>query len=196
MAAPASASASGDTTVVAWGSPGFGETDVPTGLSGNSADMVVNGHFERPVDASATVPMAWTSGAWQPTAIFSCPDSVAHRGRRSVSIDAPQPNDAWWSQTVAVQPHTLYRLSGWIKTANVAHSTEIVDAGANLGFLGTWEHSPGVFGTAGWTNVWVSINSGDSDELTVAARLGYWAGTTSGTAWFDDIRLERVKSLG
>lgn len=160
--------------------------------AGHPADLVVNGGFERAADATATAPLGWTTSSWQPTAEFSWSGSVAHRGRHSVRIDAPQPDDAFWSQTVPVQPHSLYRLSGWIRTAGVAHTTEPVDAGANLSFAGTWDHSPGVFGTTRWTMAWVTVNSGDRTELTVAARLGYWAGTTSGTAWFDDLRLERL----
>ncbi len=165
----------------------------PTAYALDNSTGLVNGRFELPRDASAAAPQAWTSGAFQPTTTFSWSSSVARSGHRSVSISSPQPNDAWWSQTVAVQPHTLYRITGWIKTVGVAHSTNPVDAGASLGFLGTWDRSPGVFGTSDWTKVWVSVNSGDSHELTVAARLGYWSGTTTGTAWYDDIKLERLE---
>ncbi len=153
--------------------------------------LVVNGGFEQPAGATAT-PLGWTASSWQPTAVLTWSDSPAHRGKHSVRIEAPQPDDASWSQTIPVQPHTLYQLSGWIRTEGVAHTAELVDAGANLSFAGTWDHSPGVFGTTGWTKVWVTVNSGDRTELTVAARLGYWAGSTIGTAWFDDLRLERL----
>jgi len=34
------------------------------------------------------------------------------------------------------------------------------------------------------------FNTGSSTEVTVAGRLGYWSGTTTGVAWFDDLQLE------
>ena len=114
---------------------------------------------------------------------------VSHTGGRSAMVQSTASNDAMWAQTVGVRPHTLYQLSGWIKTADVAHSGDLVDAGANLSFLGTWDMSAGVFGTQGWTYVSVTTDSGDQSHLTVAARLGYWSGGTTGTAWFDDLTL-------
>lgn len=56
----------------------------------------------------------------------------------------------------------------------------------------TWTRSPGVFGTTDWTFVSVIFNSGPQTRLTLAARLGYWSGTATGTAWFDDLRLTRL----
>jgi hypothetical protein len=103
-------------------------------------------------------------------------------------------NDARWVQTVQVQPFTQYRLSGWVKTSGVAHTLEATDAGANLSFYGTWTHSVGVFGTNDWTYQSVLLTTGAETQLTVGARLGYWSGTTTGTAWFDDLRLEATSA--
>jgi len=49
-----------------------------------------------------------------------------------------------------------------------------------------------LWGTNDWTYVSIQFNTGDSETITVAARLGYWSGTTTGTAWFDDVELELV----
>jgi hypothetical protein len=38
----------------------------------------------------------------------------------------------------------------------------------------------------------VVVNSQDVTQLQIAARLGYWYGETTGTAWFDDIELTKV----
>jgi hypothetical protein len=46
-----------------------------------------------------------------------------------------------------------------------------------------------LIGTHDWTYVSAVTDSGDAQYLLVAARLGYWSGTTSGTAWFDDLSL-------
>jgi len=111
---------------------------------------------------------------------------------KSIKISMTTPNDARWIQTVDVEPNTWYFLSGWIKTDNVGHTSESVDAGANLSLFGTWERSAGVFGSEDWTRNSLLFSSGDDEQVIIGARLGYWAGTTTGTAWFDDIRLTPI----
>lgn len=151
-------------------------------------NLLVNSGFEQRAPKQA-LPSGWTADSWLPTGVPAWDDSVSHGGRRSARIEAPTPNDIRWVQEVAVLPHTRYRLSGWVKTVHVAHTTQLVDAGANLSFLGTWDRSAPVYGTQDWTHAAITIDSGDRTTLTVAARLGFWAGTTTGTAWFDDLSL-------
>lgn len=160
------------------------------GWPGGWRNLVVNGSFEREPCMAGVSPVGWTASAWQAGAILACDDSTAHRGQQSARIAAPAPNDARWLQTVTVRTNTFYRLSAWISTQDVTHSSEPNDAGANIGFWGTSDRSAGVFGTQGWTYVSVTVDSGDRTELAVAARLGYESGTTTGTAWFDDVRIK------
>jgi uncharacterized delta-60 repeat protein len=133
--------------------------------------------------------------------LFAWDTTESYRGERSVMISiAPgMPNDARWIQTVPVEPHTRYRLRGWIKTVDVAPSGQAVQAGANLSILdvtlnsGFTFSSPPLFGDNDWTEVVLEFDSGAHTQLTVAARLGMYSGTTTGTAWFDHIRLVKVK---
>lgn len=160
-----------------------------------SANLLPNGSFEEGTFASAGTPTGWTRDIWSPrTGTLTWDNTQARQGPKSVKISFSTPNDARWIQTVSVQPNTRYRLSGWVKTENVAHSAEVVDAGANLSLFGTWTRSTGLFGTTDWTYVSLEFNSESNTQVTVAARLGYWAGTTTGTAWFDDLRLEAMPS--
>ena len=99
--------------------------------------LVLNGGFEEGIYSPTESPVNWTWDAWQPSAIPTWDDTQAHTGDKSVKIDAPAPNDARWIQTVDVEPNKLYFLSGWIKTENVGHTSESVDAGANLSLFGT-----------------------------------------------------------
>lgn len=154
-----------------------------------ATDRLVNGGFERGPRLAGAIPASWGALQSVPTSTLTWDRQVAHSGRYSVRIDSPAPNDALWVQGVAVRPHTLYRLSGWIRTSNVAHTAEIVDAGANLSFLGGWDYSTPVHDTHGWTHVSVTGDSGDQNYMFIAARLGYWSGFTTGTAWFDDLTL-------
>ncbi|MEI8258382.1 MAG: hypothetical protein WCJ30_22125, partial [Deltaproteobacteria bacterium] len=77
--------------------------------------LLRNGGFENPA-TSATQPDAWIPSAWLPSATMAWDDTVALVGARSARLSATEPNDARWDQTVTVVPHTLYRLTGWIKT--------------------------------------------------------------------------------
>lgn len=162
-------------------------------LAAAPANLLPNGSFEAGLLAPGGAPDGWARELFDGSAELAWREDVALVGRRSAGIRAPSPNDASWVATVPVRPHTLYALSGWIKTERVAHSGQPVDAGANLSVVGTWTRTPGVFGTSDWTYVSVVLNSGDQSELRVGARLGYWASTTTGAAWFDGLRLAPIE---
>lgn len=153
--------------------------------------VLANGSFEIGSPTDEESPEGWAPEMYKRSGILTWDDGHALVGRRSVKIAAPFENDASWSSTVPVQPHTTYALSGWIKTENVAQG-----AGANLCIMGTWTHTPGVFGTSDWTYVSMIFDSGDQSQVTIGARLGYWAGTTTGTAWFDGLRLTPIDANG
>lgn len=148
-------------------------------------NLLTNPGFERGTDD----PDGWERDVFQPVSELTWDDEVHRSGTRSIAIHSPTPNDARWIQTVTVEPHTIYELSGWIRTEGVQHSPQAVDAGANLTVMGTWERSEALIGTNDWTFRTLRFNSGDSTTVTVGARLGFWSGTTAGSAWFDDLRL-------
>lgn len=156
---------------------------------GNHPDAIVNGGFEE----GDLDPAGWRREAFQPaTAVFAWDSTEAYEGDRSIMVSAPTPNDVRWLQTIAVAPSTSYLLSGWIRTAGVTATQELVNAGANLGIHDTFERSAGVFGTTEWTYVSMVFHSGPRTQVEIGARLGYWAGTAAGTAWFDDIRVTPI----
>jgi len=156
------------------------------------SNLLSNGSFEKGDYSPTGSPIDWGKDAFNPSAIFTWDDTQARTGYKSVKIYAPIANDVRWIQTVDVGPNTVHFLSGWIKTENVAHTSDSVDAGASLSLYGTWERSAGVFGSQDWIRNSILFNSEDDTELTIGARLGYWAGTTTGTAWFDDLHLEPI----
>jgi hypothetical protein len=155
-------------------------------------NLVANGSFEQGEFSPNSFPDAWSWDAYAQGAIPIWDDSKARAGHRSVEISSPTLDDACWIQNIPTEPNTLYYLSGWVKTKHVAHSPQIVDAGANLSLLSTFTHSPGILGTHDWTRTGILFNSESNDQVTVAARLGFYGGTTTGTAWFDDVRLVPV----
>lgn len=161
----------------------------------DSANLLLNGGFEDGDFSPTGSPDNWWRDVSDTSAVLLWDDTQAYEGNRCVKVSAETPNDARWIQTVSVQPNTNYRVSGWIKTENVGRTAETVDMGANLSILGTWDlHSVGLFGTNDWTYASFGFNSGEKTEVTVAARLGFWAGTTTGTAWFDDLELAPIQA--
>lgn len=151
-------------------------------------NLLTNPGFER----GTTDPEGWERDVFEPVSELTWDNEVRRSGSRSIAIHSPTANDARWIQTVAVEPHTMYELSGWIRTEDVQHSAQAVDAGANLTLMGTWERTEALIGTNDWTLQRLRFNSGDSTTVTIGARLGFWSGTTSGSAWFDDLRLAPV----
>jgi len=154
-------------------------------------NQLPNGGFEDP-SANPDTPYGWSRAAFAPGASLTWEADVAREGIRSVRIASPTPNDAAWTETVTLEPDHNYLLSGWIRTQDVAHTTELADAGANLCLWGTWQHTPALIGTHDWTYVRMVFNSGPTGTVTICARLGYWAGVTTGTSWFDDLRVTEI----
>lgn len=165
----------------------FGGT--PAGAAG--PNLLPNGGFE---DASfdPDTPNGWTRQAFAPGASLTWETETVRDGLRSARIGSPTLNDAAWTQTVALEPDRNYLLSGWIKTENVAHGTGGVDAGANLCLWGSLLRTPALTGTNDWTYVRMTFNSGPTGIVTICARIGYWSGVTTGTAWFDDLQVREI----
>ena len=153
--------------------------------------LLQNDGFELSDYPYSTAPLNWTTNLWSPSAQLFHDNTTHHSGFSSARITAATANDAWFSQEVTVEANTFYLLTGWIKTENVS-----AGAGANLSLVGTWTHTQGLLGTNNWTRVSLWFSSGSSTRLTIGARLGYWSGTSSGTAWFDDVRLTRITPDG
>ena len=150
-------------------------------------DILFNGGFED----GTTLPTLWSEDSW--TASFgtlSWDSTEKYSGNKSVKIVNTTANDARWIQTVNIQPNSDYLLSGWIKTENVSHTQDTVDAGANLSVMGGFEYTTGLFATNDWTYVSLTFNTGSRSQIDIGARVGMYSGTSAGTAWFDDLKLE------
>lgn len=107
-------------------------------------------------------------------------------GGNALRISSTSGADSSFSTEVAVKPDTRYQLSGWVKTEGVAGA-----AGAlfNIHGLGRAEGAtPGLQGTRDWQRVEKTFDSGNRNRVTINALFGGW-GTSTGTAWFDDIAL-------
>lgn len=163
---------------------------LPCAYAEETVNLLINPGFEQ-VDADG-MPIGWRTDAYlnvEGLTLYSVVDE-AHSGEKSAEIVNLDYNDARFYQTVAVEPNTSYRLSGYIK----AWDTLDEGRGANLSIKDVYVFSESVYESADeWVYVEVyGLTGEDQKEVTVYARLGGYSGESIGTARLDDLCLEKV----
>ena len=128
----------------------------------------------------------WKVRSWAGTPESSVAAS-AHYGGKCVSLRSERGCDAAWTATLAVEPNSYYRLSGWVRTSDVRGA---------MGALLNIQDMPqavtnSVSGTCGWTRVSRLFRTERARNVEVNCLFGGW-GQSTGQAWFDDVALERV----
>ncbi|USN99477.1 MAG: family 43 glycosylhydrolase [Phycisphaeraceae bacterium] len=144
---------------------------------------IYNGDFE---EAAGDQPRNWGTRIWAGSASFTYEPVQGIDGGACVKIQTNGGDLAWGTHAV-VEPFARYRLSGWIKTQGV-------NPGSGLGVQLNVHAMDGVItesltGTNDWTYVEIVFDNDMREDLQVNCLVGGW-GQSSGTAWFDDIRLE------
>ena len=156
-------------------------------------NLLVNGSFEE--IGSNGLPVGWSTEQWINQTGYTVYDASgdAQEGSRSVVIHNLGMNDARYAQVVDVEPETLYRLSGYIKAADIMDS----GWGANLSVEGVYSYTEGWFDSNDtWQYVELYGETGeDQYELTVFARLGGYSGESEGYAQFDNLSLCKVREV-
>lgn len=147
--------------------------------------MVHNGSFESIVDDQ---PVGWEKQTYGGQGQFKYVQG-GRTGKRCVMLSSKSGADIGWLTTVAVNPNSQYRLSGWIKTENVV-------AGSGRGALLNLHNiqplqTPAVTGTKDWSRVELTFDSGDNTAVQINCLFGGW-GLSTGEAWFDDLHLELI----
>ncbi|USN99476.1 MAG: family 43 glycosylhydrolase [Phycisphaeraceae bacterium] len=157
-------------------------TPVPTLIR---THMIYNGSFD---EADGDRPRNWGPQTWAGTATFTSPADEGRGGSPCVKITTGNA-DAAWSTYAVVQPNERYRVSGWIKTQNVqANSGRGVQFNISEIFTA---RSEALTGTNDWTYIEFEFQNDLSEDLVVNCLFGGW-GQSSGTAWFDDVKIEQV----
>lgn len=88
-------------------------------------------------------------------------------------------------------PGKLYELSAMVRTSGVAGGR-----GGNVCLFGqgVWTGSEPFTGTNGWTRRSVQFIAEESTAV-IGCRLGFWAGDSRGTVWFDDVALRTPEGM-
>lgn len=150
--------------------------------------LLANGGFE--AAASTDRPADWDTTQWgEGPYRASWSEDRPRSGRRCVRLDSEAGADCAWVQHVAVEPHTRYRLAGWIRTQGVVPGT---GCGAFLNVQEVQNVKSGVVtGSTDWVRVELVFDTGPHQTVQVNCLLGGW-GRSSGQSWYDDLELEPV----
>jgi alpha-N-arabinofuranosidase len=136
-------------------------------------------------------PRGWRAQTWGGTGQFDYA-RIGHTGERSVMLASTEGADISWTIQVPAEPHTRYRLAGWIKSGNL-------EAGSGRGALFNVHNlqgvaTPAVTGNTDWKRVEVEFDVDDVDSLQINCLFGGW-GQSRGRAWFDDVELVALRKL-
>jgi alpha-N-arabinofuranosidase len=120
--------------------------------------------------------------------------AMVHEGRQSLRISATEPSDTALGQEVTLKPGQLYRFTGWVRTMKLdPHGAPVsgtfqVQHPAGRGVIASGRSFRG---DTDWTEVAIVFVAPPGGQVRIAPFfVGYGKGT--GTAWFDDLRLEPV----
>lgn len=142
------------------------------------------------------MPLSWYTDAYirrDGFTVYATTGVSPQSGETAAVITNIGENDSRFAQTVEVEPESLYRLSGYVRAADI----DDAGLGANLSVDGVYAFSDSIFDTHGeWQYVETYGETGpDQTSITVFARLGGYSGESVGTAEFDDLSLVKVDKL-
>jgi len=139
---------------------------------------------------------SWTLTYYGAKPVVAKDADVVHGGKHSLRVSAVEPSDAALSQDVYLKPGQLYRLSGWVRTRGLDPRGAPVYATFQVQYTesrGTIAGGTNQGGDSAWTEVAFHFEAPPTGMTHIAVFfVGFGKGT--GTAWFDDLKLEAVDS--
>jgi alpha-N-arabinofuranosidase len=154
-------------------------------LAVQAENLIRNDSFERARDGQ---PRNWSTNTWSGSAEFTI-DQNGRTGERCAKISSTEGADAGWMQRIRIEPYGRYRLSGWVKTENIAVTT---GRGVQLNTSDGLARTDPLIGTHDWTKLECEFDAADTDSIDINCLFGGW-GLATGTAWFDDISVELLE---
>ncbi|MEJ2582752.1 MAG: hypothetical protein P8127_14120, partial [Acidobacteriota bacterium] len=161
--------------------------------------VVANPGFEQLAPGGSVVGWHQVEDDASEDASFSGESGLAHGGVGSAKLTVRGHGTVTAeSDPVDLAVGELYRLSGWIRTQGVVSDPmskypTAVPACLTMEALPFTMHSPAVGGDSDWFRVeMLFIATAKEDRIRL--HLGY-NGTARGTAWFDDLRLEKIEDI-
>lgn len=121
---------------------------------------------------------------------------IRHEGQQSLRVSATEPSDTALTQDIKVCVGQLYRLKLWVKTTNLDPNGAPTYGTCQLQMPNKHFITQGQNhrDNTNWTQETIFFYAPRQGRVRIALFfVGYGKGT--GTVWFDDIRLERVRSM-
>ncbi len=123
---------------------------------------------------------------------------IVHEGKQSLRISATEPSDTALGQELKLRAGHWYRFRGWVRTQGLVSQTASVCGTFQIqmpGGTGIIASGPNHQGDTDWTEVALDFEAPPGGQTRIAVFLtGFGKGT--GTAWFDDLKLEEVDVAG
>jgi putative membrane-bound dehydrogenase-like protein len=152
-------------------------------------NLVTNASFEDGPDGRAR---GWEVRTYGGEATHEVVRGVARTGERSLRINSNRGADTSSFTAVTLEPTATYRLSAWVRTDGVDRGS---GRGAQLNMHELQSPEPvrteGLDGTHEWRRVETVFDAAGQTRVTLNCLFGGW-GRSRGTAWYDDVVLERV----
>ncbi|MFA5840323.1 MAG: DUF2079 domain-containing protein [Candidatus Margulisiibacteriota bacterium] len=158
-------------------------------LNKSSKNLISNGDFEA---GENNKPLSWLLDCWQTPetkGTFGINKEKVKNGNNSCEIQHLGKADSRWTQVIEVRPNTHYKLSGWIKTIDVARLGE----GAFMAAEDTCIRTDVLFGTNDWVYMEAEgVTNVNQTSVKVECRLGNWGAPNCGSVYFDKIEFKEV----
>jgi alpha-N-arabinofuranosidase len=152
-----------------------------------AAAKLKNPGFENRLDG-------WTLQVYGASPKIEFDAGVKHEGKQSLRVSAGQPSDTALGQEVLLKPGRCYRLRGWVRTRGLdprgapVYGTFQIQQPGGRGIIASGANHGG---DTDWTEVAVDFVAPPGGRTRISVFfVGFGKGT--GTAWFDDLKLEAL----
>ena len=156
---------------------------IPWTVGAAAGNLVENSGFE------AGIGSPWSSNS--PTHCSSDSETF-HDGSRSLRVSVTgTTGKVWMAQSFQVTPGESYNVGAWVKTEDV-HGTGakiFIEWSSSSAWLGGEYGFKAMNGTQDWQYTGLTVTMPE-DATTATVFVSMWEGST-GTAWFDDVMVER-----
>ncbi|NQT53167.1 carbohydrate binding domain-containing protein, partial [bacterium] len=161
--------------------------------------QLVNAGFEGGAGKDG-VPEGWSQGGCEMPLDVARDTQVKKEGARSLRLGSGgKPTDTNFYQAVTLEPGALYRVSVWVRTKDY----KPVGGAQVRATVSVRTHRNGTMielgmpheGTTDWVQETVDFIAPGNGQALVACEYASW-GRSTGTVWYDGVRLERIAAPG
>lgn len=175
---------------------------VPIVVQANSQTPMIfsNGSFEE-LDSDG-IPTGWAEHSWlvdtipasASTTFTVMNDGNGKDGNNYMKITSLVSDDARLIFSIKVKPTEKYKVTCWAKSENIPADPN--KAGANISIWGTnTVISKDIKGDSDWSMLEFYFESTNSDKADLTLGIGSYARDNTGTAYFDDVIVEKVAAF-